>query len=98
MTNTAADEVKYLTHNLHYAAYLVYIGAEPIDVIPSDYKAGYYDFAFKWIGNVKEYETNFFEGKAIVEPRRYIKITGQLRDMLNKYKITDVASGKVMYK
>jgi len=102
MTDNAAraanSEAKYLTHNLHYAAYLLYCGGECVGVVASDYKPGLYDFAFKWIGNVKEYETNFFSNQATVEPRQYVKAIANLRDILNDHKAKAVAKGELMYK
>lgn len=92
------ETVKYTTHNMYYAAYLVYMGFECIEVMPSTYKEGFYDFAFAWIGDVKSYETNFFSQQGIVEPRAYTKIVATLRDMLNARKNADLAKNPPVYK
>ena len=74
---------------MYYAAYLVFMGFECVEIVPSTHKVGFYDFGFEWIGDVRSYETNFFNNKAQVEPSDYVKIIAQLRDMLNKRKLQD---------
>lgn len=82
-------EIRYTTHNMYYAAYLVFMGFECVGMQPSTYKAGFYDFGFEWIGDVKSYETNFFNNLGRVEPRAYTEIINNLRDMLNNKRAED---------
>lgn len=90
---------KYFTHNLQYAAYLAYMGFDFLEIVKSEYKAGFYDFAFDWIGNVKEFESNYFNNKAMVEPRKYNKIASDLRAQLNARRREDLAKdGVPIYK
>lgn len=91
-------EIRYTTHNMYYAAYLVFMGFECVGVVPSTHKVGFYDFGFNWISDVKSFESEFFNRQAQVEPSDYIKIVSQLRDMLNKRKNEDLAQNPPVYK
>lgn len=91
-------EIRYRTHNIYYAAYLVYSGNNCIDVVPSDVKKDFFEFGFDWIEDIKELETAFFSDGSMVEPRAYTKTVAQLRDLLNKRKNAEFLKNPTTYK